>query len=102
MSKINTRRVCDTQKMTYFTKKMAKIATHTYTLARVCAYLTLRYKNPKDFYTQIPKGFVLRYVGAGRKPKADDRAIRRKKTLRYTNPKGLCTGPEGSGLRSVT
>lgn len=63
-----------------------------------CAHLTLRYKNPKDFYTQIPKGFVLRYVGAGRQPKADDRALRRKRTLRYTNPKGLCTGPpKGSG-----
>ena len=75
--------VCDTQKMTYFAKKMAKIATlRTRIRARVCAHLTLRYKNPKDFYTQIPKGFVLRYVGAGRKPKADDRAIRRKKTQR--------------------
>ena len=45
---------------------MAKIATlRTRVRARVCAFITLSYKNPKDFYTQIPKGFVLRYVGAG-------------------------------------
>ena len=31
---------------------MAKIATlRTRIRARVCAHLTLRYKNPKDFYT---------------------------------------------------
>ena len=95
--------MCDTQKMTYLQNKMAKIATlRTRIHVHACAHLTLRYKNPSDFYTQIPKGFVLRYVGAGRKPKADDRAIRRKKTLRYTNPSGLCTGPFGVRLRSVT
>ena len=61
---------------------MAQIVCYAHVYVYACAHLTLRYKNPKGFYTQIPKGFVLRYVGAGRKPKADDRAIRRKKTLR--------------------
>ena len=82
---------------------MAKIATlGTRIRARVYAHLTLRYKNPKDFYTQIPKGFVLRYVGAGRKPKADDRAIRRKR--RYvTQTRRVCVpDPKGIRLRSVT
>ena len=68
-------------------------ATHTCTCTRV--HLTLRYKNPSDFYTQIPSGFVLRYVGAGRQPSADDRALRRKKTLRNRNPKGFGINPKG-------
>ena len=81
---------------------MAKIATlGTRIRARVYAHLTLRYKI-RRFYTQIPKGFVLRYVGAGRKPKADDRAIRRKR--RYvTQTRRVCVpDPKGIRLRSVT
>ena len=55
---------------------MAKIATlRTRIRARVCAHLTLR------------------YVGAGRKPKADDRAIRRKRRYVTQTLRGLCTGP---------
>ena len=39
---------------------MAKIATlGTRIRARVYAHLTLRYKNPSDFYTQIPKGICV-------------------------------------------
>ena len=65
--------MCDTQKMTYFAKKMAKIATlRTRIRARVCAF-----------------NVTLRYVGAGRKPKADDRAIRRKKTVTLHKPEGF-------------
>ena len=63
---------------------MAKIATlGTRIRARVYAHLTLR------------------YVGAGRKPKADDRAIRRKR--RYvTQTRRVCVpDPKGIRLRSV-
>ena len=48
---------------------------------------------------------MLRYVGAGRKPKADDRAIRRKR--RYViNPEGVYnrwgpTGPIGQPPKGV-
>lgn len=62
------------------------------------AHLTLRYKKSlRDFYTQIPSGFVLRYVGAGRQPSDDDRALRRKRryvtqTLRVCVP-DLQRGP---------
>ena len=39
-------------------------ATHTCIRAPVCAHLTLRYKNPLDFYTQIPKDLCYVYVGS--------------------------------------
>ena len=60
-----------------------------------CAPLTLRYKNPSGFYTQIPKGFVLRYVGAGRQPSADDRALRRKRRYVTQTLRVCVPDPEG-------
>ena len=72
---------------------MAKIATlGTRIRARVYAHLTLRYKNPSDFYTQIPSGFVLRYVGAGRKPKVT--------TVRYEEKDVTLHKPEGFVYRT--
>ena len=98
MSKINTRRVCDTQKITYFAKKMAKIATlRTIIRARVYAHFKLRYKKSLGFFIHKSFGFVLRYIGAGRKPKADDRAIRKKR--RYVTQTLRVCVPDPYGVR---